>query len=771
MRAALAICLLFAVGCTAAGPAVAHRSPTSSASASSIPTSKPTPSPGRLASGGVIEYPVPDPISPGAGCFGCGLATLGAIATGADGNLWFTNGGQYKVGRMTPSGALTQFDLPAIVGGPSRITTGPDGKIWITTNALGQGKQDWIVRLGRDGAVTQFQAGTGSGNSGTSPSGIASGPDGNLWFTEASANRVGRMTPAGVLTEFPIPTFDSSPSAIVAGPDGNLWFVESHFRNTAVARITTAGVVTEYPLGGSVDDQLQPREIVAGQDGNLWLSQTHPTAPQGEIVRVTPSGSLKAFTMPKGIRPSGIARGPDGNIWFTDWSGNTIGRLSPTGALRQFALPRRNSQPDGITAGPDGRMWFTAGSRVASIGVMVPDAKLSSRILKFDRASAPSTGAVDITNTGEAGLNITAVAIVGSDRAAFTTTRDDCTGRVVAPNAACHIELAFAPGSDLGVRAARLAITDNATASPHTVSLVGQLPDCKLPVFTSTESSQQGGFVSLRDGKLVDDAAGRFVTEGTRSQSQATPVLFGNLPATFDRPAGRWVPAGDRAISPDGSRYAYIDYRQPMQGQVHVVDVATGRDRTLPFSNGPVGIIAFSKEGIYIHASYEGFGPGLTLVNPDSGASRTIFSDSVVHLVSGQVAWIATRNETDTLPEPPGIGGSSNEVQSRDLNTSQKTTWLYRPGSNLYVTAANNGSIVVSGYDKAGNFLLVVSTPGKSVPIHVPETGDPIPSSGGPIADANGWWFGSLDGMYLWTPRTGAILVSEVTATPAGACA
>jgi len=35
------------------------------------------------------------------------------------------------------------------------------------------------------------------------PSFIASGPDGNLWFTEPTG-KIGRLTPAGALTEFPV---------------------------------------------------------------------------------------------------------------------------------------------------------------------------------------------------------------------------------------------------------------------------------------------------------------------------------------------------------------------------------------------------------------------------------------------------------------------------------------------------------------------------------------------------------------------------------------
>jgi virginiamycin B lyase len=54
---------------------------------------------------------------------------------------------------------------------------------------------------------------------------IARGPDDNLWFTERDA--IGRVTPAGALTEFSLPTRGTIPVGIAAGPDGNVWFTES----------------------------------------------------------------------------------------------------------------------------------------------------------------------------------------------------------------------------------------------------------------------------------------------------------------------------------------------------------------------------------------------------------------------------------------------------------------------------------------------------------------------------------------------------------------
>src|SRR5262249_55150599 len=71
---------------------------------------------------------------------------------------------------------------------------------------------------------------------GSFPRGIAAGPDGNLWFAEGAANQIGRITPDGVITEFPIPTASSVPIGITAGPDGALWFTEPG--SNQIGRIT-----------------------------------------------------------------------------------------------------------------------------------------------------------------------------------------------------------------------------------------------------------------------------------------------------------------------------------------------------------------------------------------------------------------------------------------------------------------------------------------------------------------------------------------------------
>jgi virginiamycin B lyase len=43
----------------------------------------------------------------------------------------------------------------------------------------------------------------------------------------AAGEDIGRITPTGTITELPIPTANSGPAGIAAGADGNLWFTEA----------------------------------------------------------------------------------------------------------------------------------------------------------------------------------------------------------------------------------------------------------------------------------------------------------------------------------------------------------------------------------------------------------------------------------------------------------------------------------------------------------------------------------------------------------------
>lgn len=748
--------VVLVTACTAQGPLVPAPTKSPASSASSHPAA--------LASGGIVEYAVPAPSTLPADCYEPCSPSIGDVALGPDGNVWFVDVSRNQVGRITPDGKITQFLAPSPTGGARTISAGPDGNVWFTARGTGQDATDWIVRVTPNGVVTRFPAGT---EPHTAPESIAAGPDGNLWFTEVFGNRIGRMTPSGSLTEFEAP---GNPRGIAGGPDGALWFTTS----SAVGRITVNGHVTTYAVGN--DPSLPLNDIGLGSDGNLWFTQ------EGAIRHISPDGRrIVSVPVPTGSSPGSLVSGPDGNIWFTDTGLNAVVRMSVTGTVRQFPMPRRGAFPHGMTVGADGRIWFGEADdgRIASIGLKVPEPSfsqgvaLSERVLLFADASAKT---ITVTNTGDATLNIGTVKVTGVDSSAFATANDTCSARSVAPGATCKVAVTHTSSGAAGVvQSAFLEFPDNGTGSPQRLSIVAQLRSCKLPIVESLSNQPaQGSMLDTTTGRALYEPRGGFTATASpaRVNTVTTPVLTGWQSGYYDRAADRWLPVLDaRWVSPDGSRYVFIDYNDPQSNRdLHVVDVATGRERVLPMGPGFWNVIAFTSQGIYLHQAYEGIAAGLWLVNPDTGSIREVLTGDVVHQINGTTAWTAVHNPADTLPQW-GMGGGANEIDSRDLVSGATQVWLYVPGSYLYVFRVYNGMPVVSVNEQTGTKAVVVTSPNQAKTLELPFTNETALNLSGFISDPQGLWIGSPEGVYLWTARTGGVLVSTEPATPAGTCA
>ncbi len=264
--------------------------------------------------GQITEFQLPTPESYPSG-----------IAAGADGNLWFTEPGTDRIGRITPNGQITEFPLPPLAA---------------------------------------------------EPTGIAAGADGNLWYTEPSDGKIGRITPSDQITEFALPP-GTQPQQIAAGPDGDLWFTETEHsqgsrsaeeasaeeRSGRIGQITPSGQVTEFPLPTPASREFaRPSAISPGPEGEMWFV----LAEAKKIGRISSSGQTSLFSVRQ--EPHGISDGPEGDIWFTELfsgcnneaevMGSKIGRISATGHLSEFPLPSTFSDPFALTAGPDGNLWF-----------------------------------------------------------------------------------------------------------------------------------------------------------------------------------------------------------------------------------------------------------------------------------------------------------------------------------------------------------------------------------------------------------------------------
>ncbi|MSQ94280.1 MAG: hypothetical protein EXR98_06955 [Gemmataceae bacterium] len=262
--------------------------------------------------------------------------------------------------RCLLSAVIAEFPVSAASSSPFGITTGPDGNIWFTESQANQ--------IGMSNPLTHAIAGYPIPTASSAPSAIAVGPDGNLWFTEATGNQIGTINPTThIIHEFPVPTANSQLTGITAGPDGNLWFTETAANQVGMINPTTHDVAEGLvPTANS-----SPTLITAGPDGNLWFTENNTS----KIATINPiTHVITEYPTPSAnSQPYGITIGPDGNIWFTETHTNRIVRVNPTThAIIEFPIPARTSAPFWITAGADGNLWFVENNanQIGSINPM-----------------------------------------------------------------------------------------------------------------------------------------------------------------------------------------------------------------------------------------------------------------------------------------------------------------------------------------------------------------------------------------------------------------
>ena len=315
--------------------------PTVSSRGTTPTTSNKVAPPAPARNGGVAQPPAPLAVTR----YSLNGRVYVGLTMGPDGNMWTV--GWLNVLRITPAGDVTNFPYRTSINGngiPAAITVGPDGNLWFT-----EWSGDKIGRMTPSGALTEFPASAGYG--------ITAGPDGAVWYSEvpsgpgwnSATKGIGRITTSGDVTTFPT---TSEPLGITRGSDGNLWFAES---NSHVGRITPVGAITEYPT------QHPSRGVALGPDRNVWFQSDYFT---GTFGRVTPAGVVKEFDGAGGSSwATAITAGPDGNLWSVDQAGHVF-RIDPTGNVTTFVNPG-GTQQYGIAKGPGGTLWITDDHGVA----------------------------------------------------------------------------------------------------------------------------------------------------------------------------------------------------------------------------------------------------------------------------------------------------------------------------------------------------------------------------------------------------------------------
>jgi hypothetical protein len=308
--------------------------------------------------------------------------------------------------------------------------------------------------------------------------------------------------------------------------------------------------------------------------------------------------------------------------------------------------------------------------------------------------------------------------------------------------------------------------TPSPSASPSPIP--GDLPlsplsfFCRLPIFNSL------------DPRAVKDA---FISFPSRS---VTIDPTGNGGFYFDRAFSRWLPVGRQAVSADGTHYAFTAQGQQDQFAIHVVEVASGKDQIFPITASAAGfsvqpvVFDYAAEGIYLGQAFEGPVPGLWLFDPAKGTIHQVTKVSVEVNAGRGIFWIDSLSPADPNPVRSYMRIMPNQIWRLELASGRQVIWLDRPGTGLTVIGIDaHDRPLISAVHDGRNYLdptaelLLSLDDAKQQSVY---KGPIAATLSGGITDDHGVWFGSSQGVYLYSDAGGLQKVSDQPGYPANGC-
>ena len=219
--------------------------------------------------------------------------------------------------------------------------------LWISANAYGE-------------IVLEYHTPTPD----SSPSDLAFDAQGNLWFTELNANRIGKLDPAKAksltsegITEYELPHPNIKPHFLTIAKNGMIWFTEGANRIGSLNPET--GEIKEYDIPSP---HSEPHQIIEYQNGSIWFLEFRTN----KIGRLDPrTGKITEFPIGPG-NPHALVLFK-GKIWYTQggmYSVNTfsnkLGSMDiNTGEVEEIIIPPEKSVPHGMALSKDGTIWLT----------------------------------------------------------------------------------------------------------------------------------------------------------------------------------------------------------------------------------------------------------------------------------------------------------------------------------------------------------------------------------------------------------------------------
>jgi RHS repeat-associated protein len=235
-----------------------------------------------------------------------------------------------------------------------------------------------------------------------------------IWLSDTVAPSIYGQTMSEQLTHTAPETVNNTATTVNQNATNTTYSYDGVGRLTSAANTPSAGVeLASDPLanawGGAWD-------IVPGPDGNLWLTDSW----DGDIERVTPSGSATSYSTGVDYGPYGITAGSDGNLWFAGGA-DTVGKVTPSGAVSDYTIPNSDAWPGGIAQGPSGSLRFAESgsggigtvSTSGSFGTTASTTGSPQDIVAATNSSGAPTGTDYFTET-DWNTNVSCIGVINS---------------------------------------------------------------------------------------------------------------------------------------------------------------------------------------------------------------------------------------------------------------------------------------------------------------------------------------------------------------------
>jgi virginiamycin B lyase len=267
------------------------------------------------------------------------------VAPAPDGSVWYTAQHTGKLGRLDPATGKVR-EVPLGEGSrPHGVIVGPDGAAWVTDGGLNA-----IVRVDpATHAVQAFPLPGGYANLNTA----AFDKQGVLWFTGQSGI-YGRLLPGAAKPEVFKAPKGRGPYGIASTPDGTVYYAS--LAGSYVGRIRppdSAVTVLEPPTR----DQ-GARRVWSDSRGRIWVSEWNG----GKLALHDPAtGSWQEWTLPgSNPRPYAVYVDEQDQVWLSDWGANAMVRFDPAAErFHVYPLPTSNATIRQILGRP-GEVWAPA---------------------------------------------------------------------------------------------------------------------------------------------------------------------------------------------------------------------------------------------------------------------------------------------------------------------------------------------------------------------------------------------------------------------------